>query len=61
MKKLNKVLEIHFSDEIDHKKDFFLTDFAHEVLKEYSWGIPVRYRDIELLNDIFNPLFLKSI
>ena len=60
VKKLNKVIESHFSDEIDHKKNFFLTDFANEVLKEYKWGIPVRYRDIDVLNDIFNPPFLKS-
>ena len=59
VKKQNKVLKSHFSDAIDNKKDFFLTDFTYEVLKEYNWGIPVRYRDIECLNDIFNPPLLE--
>ena len=59
VKKLNKVIDSHFSGETYHKKNFFLTDFAHDILKEYQWGIPVRYRDINVLNDIFNPPLLE--
>ena len=45
VKKLNKVRE-HFSDEIDHKKEFLLTDFANEI-KEYSGEYQL---GIEILN-----------
>ncbi len=58
VKKLNKVIESHYPGEIDEKSSF-LTDLAHEILKEYKWGIPVRYRDINILNDIFNPPLLE--
>ena len=59
VKKLNKVKESHFSGEIFHKKNLFLTNFAYDILTEYKWGIPVRYRDIDFLNDIFNPPLLE--
>ena len=59
VKKLNKVLKKDFASQIDNKRNLFMSDFSSKILAEYRWGIPVRYRDIELLNDIFNPPLLE--
>ena len=34
-----------------------LNTFSREVLSNYIWGVPVRYRDINNLNKILNLLF----
>ena len=58
VKKLDKVDNYHFKGEIKKEK-FTLSNFSKNVLSEFLWGIPVRYRDIEKLNNLFNPPLLE--
>ena len=58
VKQLEKVDNFHFTGKIN-KDDFSLSDFSKKVLSNFLWGIPVRYRDIVLLNNIFNPPLLE--
>tara|TARA_Y100001933_G_scaffold261071_1_gene314837 strand:+ start:548 stop:2866 length:2319 start_codon:yes stop_codon:yes gene_type:complete len=57
--KLDKVLNSHFDGYIEEKIQYLINNQSKEILKEFKWGIPARYRDIEVLNDIFESPILE--
>ena len=59
VKKLDKVTYEHFSKDNNQIDKYLISSKAQKVLNEFKWGIPVRYRDIEILNDIFNSPILE--
>ena len=54
--KLNKKFLKEYQDRLVPKNGKnILSEFAIDKLSKYRWGIPVRYRDINELNNLFKP------
>ena len=57
--RLDKVSNLHFRGYSESIDNMSISLSSRIILDQFKWGIPVRYRDIEKLNNIFNSPLLE--